>query len=83
MLALGTSSCRQVGGTEWQCPRDGVKLGQGLRRIPVCLLSTHYALFPFPGEISPAVHVSRICLATSQCSHHSMMGWKGDIIQIN
>lgn len=51
--------------------------------MTICLLSTHHALFPFPGEISPAVQVSKVCLATAQCIRGSWMGWKVAVIQIN
>lgn len=46
------------------------------------VLSTHHALFHFPGEVSPPAQVSKICLATSGYIHYSLMGRKRDIIQI-
>lgn len=50
--------------------------------MPACLDSAHHALFHFPGEVSPAAQVSKVCLATSGCIHGSLMGRKGDVIQI-
>lgn len=31
--------------------------------MPACLVSTHRALFPFPGQVSLAGQVSEVCLA--------------------
>lgn len=47
-----------------------------------CFVSTHCALFHFPGEVSLPAQVSKVCLATSGSIHGNLMGRKEDVIQI-
>lgn len=45
--------------------------------MPICLLSTHHALFPFPGETSPAVQVRFVLL---QLDASMVAGWAGTVM---
>lgn len=42
-------------------------------KVPDHLVSTHHALFHFPGEVFPAGQVSNLCLSKSRYIHSSTL----------